>query len=65
MLTSLLGWNFFGLSSEYRKHIIDEFDILAQHRNISYSDFMILPTYIRKYLINKLFEEASARKAQN
>ena len=58
MLTLALGLNFFGLSSSYRQYIMDEYFILSKTNNVSYSDFYYhMPTYVRRYLINKLIEE--------
>jgi hypothetical protein len=52
-----LGWTFFALSSNYRKSQIDEFYYLAKLLNISYHDFLIMPLFIRKYLLDKWVEE--------
>jgi hypothetical protein len=51
-----LGWTFFALSSDYRKGQIDEFYYLKTLMNISYSDFLIMPLFIRKYLLDKWVE---------
>jgi hypothetical protein len=51
-----LGWTFFVLSSDYRKGQIDEFYYLKTLLNISYSDFLIMPIFIRKYLLDKWVE---------
>jgi len=51
-----LGWTFFVLSSDYRKGQIDEFYFLKTLLNVSYSDFLIMPIFIRKYLLNKWME---------
>jgi len=52
-----LGWNFFGLSSQYKITILDEFYYFSKIFRTQYSEFMSLPTYVRKYLINKYVEE--------
>jgi hypothetical protein len=51
-----LGLNFFALSSDYRQYLIDEFFLLSKTIHMSYLDFCIIPTYIRKYLVNKIIE---------
>jgi hypothetical protein len=51
-----LGLTFFVLSSDYRKGQIDEFYYLKTLLNVSYSDFLIMPIFIRKYLLNKWVE---------
>ncbi len=53
----VLGSTFFALSSEYRKGQIDEFYYLAKLLNITYSDFLSMPVFMRKYLLNKWMEE--------
>jgi hypothetical protein len=52
-----LGWSFFGLSSEYRVGLLDEIYYLIRYANFSYSDIMTMPTYERKYFINKVIDE--------
>jgi hypothetical protein len=52
-----LGWTFFALSSNYRKSQIDEFYYLTKLLNISYQDFLIMPLFMRKYLLDKWVEE--------
>jgi hypothetical protein len=49
--------NFFGLSSDYGKYLIDEFKFLAKMINLSYSDFLKMPTYMRKYLVDSTIED--------
>jgi hypothetical protein len=52
-----LGLNFFGLSSDYRQYMLDEYFVLSKNNYISYNDFYYnIPTYARKYLINKIIE---------
>jgi hypothetical protein len=51
-----LGWSFFALSSNYRQLLIDEYYALGKFIGTSYSDFLIMPTYFRKYLIEKIIE---------
>lgn len=57
MLIFPLGLSFFGLSSEYRQYIIDEYYVLSKILRTSYSDYLSMPTYVRKYLINKIIKE--------
>jgi hypothetical protein len=51
------GLSFFGLSYEHSKNILDEFYYLSKYNHLSYSDFLIIPTYARKYLITQLLED--------
>ena len=51
-----LGLTFFALSSDYRKGQIDELYFLKTLLNISYSDFLIMPIFVRKYLLDKWVE---------
>jgi hypothetical protein len=57
-----LGLNFFVLSSNYQKILLDEFYYLIKHGNFSYSDLLKMPTYERKYFIDKLIKEYEKRK---
>jgi len=59
-----LGWSFFGLSSEYRIGLLDEIYYLIRHAHFSYSDIMSMPTYERKYFVNKLIEEFQKKNEQ-
>jgi hypothetical protein len=52
-----LGWTFFALSSNYRKSQIDEYYYLTKLLNVSYQDFLIMPLFMRKYLLDKWVEE--------
>jgi hypothetical protein len=52
-----LGWSFFGLSSDIRVSLLDEIYYLVKHANFSYGDLINMPTYERKYFVNKLIEE--------
>jgi len=52
-----LGWNFFGLSSEFKSHQLDEIYYLVKHGNFTYSDIMSMPIYERKYFIDKIIKE--------
>jgi len=54
---SILGWNFFGLSSEFKSHQLDEIYYLVKHGNFTYSDIMSMPIYERKYFIDKIIKE--------
>ena len=51
------GWTFFVLSSDYRKGQIDEFYYLTKLLNISYSDFLSIPIFYRKYILDKWVKE--------
>lgn len=53
----VLGLNFFVLSSDYRKGQADEFFYLNKLLGISYSDFISMPLYLRKYLLDKWLED--------
>ena len=53
----VLGSNFFVLSSDYRKGQADEFYYCNRLLNVSYSDFLIMPLYLRKYLLDKWIED--------
>ena len=53
----VLGWTFFALSSDYRKGQLDEFYYLNTLMNISYSDFLNMPLFMRKYILDKWVEE--------
>lgn len=44
--------------------MLDEFYYLSKHVNMSYSDLMGMPTFERKYFINKLSEEFIKREEQ-
>lgn len=55
------GSNFFALSSEYRKSQIDEFYYLKSLLGVSYQEFLQLPIFIRKYLLNKWIEEKTQK----
>ena len=52
----VLGLNFFALSSEYRKNQLDEFYYLSTLLNVTYSDFVTMPIFMRKYLLDKWIE---------
>jgi hypothetical protein len=56
-----LGWSFFGLSSENRKALLDEIYYMTKHANFTYSDVMVMPTYERKYFLEKLVDEYEKR----
>jgi hypothetical protein len=53
----VLGWTFFVLSSDYRKSQIDEFYYLSTLMKISWQDFLIMPVFVRKYLLEKWIED--------
>lgn len=52
-----LGWSFFALSSNYRKGQLDEFFYLNTLMNVTYQDFLTMPLFVRKYLLDKWIEE--------
>ena len=51
-----LGLSFFALSSEYRQYLIDEYFLLSEVLGTGYADYLNMPTYVRKYLVNKIIE---------
>lgn len=61
MLTSILGWSFFGLSSQFSKNLLDEIYYLIRD-GFSYSDILIMPTYQRKYFLGKILERYDSTK---
>lgn len=61
MSRSLSGWSFFGLSSEYRQVMLDEFYHLTKQVGFSYSDILLMPTFERKYFIDKLVKEVEKK----
>lgn len=52
-----LGWTFFALSSNYRKGQLDEFYYLNTLMKITYQDFLAMPLFVRKYLLDKWIED--------
>jgi len=54
-----LGLSFFGLSSNNKKNLLDEIYYLSKYVNFSYLEVMSMPTYERKYFIDKLIGEKS------
>jgi hypothetical protein len=44
--------------------MLDEIYYLVRHANFSYKDLLEVPTYERKYFINKLSEEFTKRAEQ-
>jgi hypothetical protein len=52
-----LGWTFFDLSSNYRKGQLDEFYYLNTLMKITYQDFLAMPLFVRKYLLDKWIED--------
>jgi len=40
-----------------RVSLLDEIYYLVKHANFSYGDLINMPTYERKYFVNKLIEE--------
>lgn len=51
------GVEFFALSSEHRQSQLDEFYYMTKLLNVSWSDFISMPIFYRKYLLNKWIEE--------
>jgi len=56
-----LGSNFFALSSNYQKTLLDESYYLVKHANFTYYDVKNMPTFERKFFIDKLFKEFEKR----
>jgi hypothetical protein len=54
----LLGLSFFVLSSNHKKNILDEIYFLVKHVGFSYHDLLKMPTFERKYFIDKLIEQS-------
>ena len=44
--------------------MLDEFYYLSKHVNMSYTDMMSMPTFQRKYFINKLSAEFLKREEE-
>ena len=44
--------------------MLDEIYYLVRHANFSYKDLLEVPTYERKYFINKLVEEFEKKSEQ-
>ena len=59
MSESLLGRSFFGLSSKHISNILEEFFYLSKQNSIQYSEFLKIPTYVRRFLIDKLIKDIS------
>jgi hypothetical protein len=55
----VLGSTFFALSSDYRKGQLDEFYYLNTLMKITYQDFLQMPLFVRKYLLDKWIESNS------
>jgi len=54
-----LGWSFFALSSSYRETQSWEYYVCSKHIGVSYTDFLQMPVYLRRFLIDKLVKENS------
>jgi hypothetical protein len=52
-----LGLIFFVLSSDYRVGQLDEFYYLNTLLRVTYSDFLVMPVFMRKYLLDKWIKE--------
>jgi hypothetical protein len=48
---------FSGFNSEYHKNLLDEIYVLVKYGHFSYSDIYSMPTYQRRYFIDKMVEE--------
>lgn len=59
MLASILGWSFFGLSSQSSKFLLEEIYYLVKE-GFTYSDVISMPTYQRKYFLGKILERVDA-----
>jgi hypothetical protein len=49
------GWNFFVLSTEYRKNQLDEILFLVK-KGFTYGDILSMPIFIRRYYVNYIIE---------
>ena len=56
MSISTSGQSFFGFSSDYAKYQLDEFYLLAKNMHVSWTDFMKMPSYARRYFVDKIIE---------
>jgi hypothetical protein len=52
----LLGLNFFVLSSAYKLNLLEEIFYLVKYGKFSYRDILIIPTFERKFFIDKLVD---------
>jgi hypothetical protein len=57
-----LGLSFFGFSSNYRADLLNEFYVMSRHMTISYLDFNNMPTYVRRFLLDKLVDEFTKKE---
>ncbi|MFW6219232.1 MAG: hypothetical protein ACOC33_00060 [bacterium] len=44
--------------------VFDEIDLLISHRNYTFNELMDMPTYLRRYFLNRYNEELYERKKQ-
>jgi len=56
-----LGWSFFGLSSNYRETQSWEYYVCTKHLNVSYTDFLSMPVYLRRYIIDQFVKEIAPK----
>jgi len=56
-----LGWSFFGLSSNYRETQSWEYYVCTKHLNVSYTDFLSMPVYLRRYIIDQFVKEITPK----
>ena len=57
-----LGWTFFALSSDYSKFLIEEFYLMSKILRTQYSEFLQIPTYIRKYIIGRIIDDYTPKE---
>jgi len=53
---------FSGFNIEYHKHLLDEIYFLIKYGRFSYADIYSMPTYQRKYFLDKMLEENNKDK---
>ena len=49
--------SFFVLSTAYRNALLEEIYFLMRHLHIPYTDILQMPTFERRFYINKIVEE--------
>jgi hypothetical protein len=47
------------------ENLYDEFDVLSNHRYISWSDFLSMPVKTRRYLIGKIIKQSEETENHN
>jgi hypothetical protein len=53
----VLGLTFFVLSSDYRQGQLDEFYYLATLLKVGWNEFIEMPLFVRKYLLDKWYKD--------